>query len=76
MNVVSIADANQKKRKAELLETLEEIKKMVENDEITEFVATSINDDGDIKIHAYCKDFIGGVGLFEIGKQIFISQEA
>ncbi len=76
MNVVSIADANQKKRKAELLETLEEIKKMVENDEITEFVATSINDDGDIKIHAYCKDFIGGVGLFEIGKKIFISQES
>lgn len=76
MHVVNIEDVNLKKRKAELLETLEEIKKMVENNEITEFVATSINDDGDVRIHAYCKDFVGGVGMFEIGKQIFISQEA
>lgn len=75
MQVVNINDINQKKRKEELIEILDAMKRMVETDEITEFVATSIGAEGDVKIHACCKDFAGGVGLYEIGKHIFISQE-
>jgi hypothetical protein len=75
MQVVNINDVNQKKRKQELIEILDAMKRMVETDEITEFVAASLSLEGDVKIHACCKDFAGGVGLYEIGKHIFIAQE-
>ena len=70
MNVVSFdpqAKVNAE-RKAELLEVLEEMRKQIEAGEIKEFVACSVNHDGDVQIHASVLDLPGGVGLFEIGK--------
>lgn len=75
MKVVNINDATAK-RKAELLEIVEEIRKRIEAGTIQEFVAASIDDEGDVQIHACVKDIAGGVGMFEIGKHILISQEA
>jgi hypothetical protein len=75
MKVVSIEDKTSKKRKTELLEILDGIRARVENGEIQEFVAASIDDEGDVQIHACIKDMIGGVGMFEMGKQILINQE-
>lgn len=74
MNVVSISQKREDTRKSDLLEVLDEMKRRVETGEITEFVAASLDDDGEIQIHANVRDVAGGVGLFEIGKKIFIDQ--
>ena len=77
MKVVNIDPINEQKKRQreELCEILDEMKKMVSEGQIDEFVAASICNEGTIQIHAVCKDFIGGVGLFEIGKKIFIDQK-
>lgn len=74
MNVVSI-DPKLKKdeeRKEAMLEVLTEIQRQVEEGKITEFVACSLNEDGDAQVHASCLDLVGGVGLFEVGKHLLI----
>lgn len=76
MQVVSINDQASSKRKAELLEILDELRIRVESGNIQEFVAASIDSDGEVQIHACIKDVAGGVGMFEIGKHILITQEA
>jgi hypothetical protein len=76
MKVVSIDPKIKidEKRKTEMLEVLDEMKKMVESGEIEEFVACS-SGKGDCKIHASCLDMVGGVGLFEVGKHLLIQHE-
>ena len=77
MNVVTL-DTKQKKdqeRKEAMLEVLGEIQRQVEQGEIKEFVACSLNDDGDAQIHASCLDLVGGVGLFEVGKHLLIESD-
>ena len=71
-NVVSISQKREDTKKADLLEVLEEMRKRVESGEISEFVAASLSEEGDVQIHANVRDIAGGVGLFEIGKKIFI----
>jgi hypothetical protein len=76
MKVVSISDKSKEKKKADLLEILDHLRAQVEEGTITEFVAASMDEDGDVQIHAACADFLGAVGLFEIGKHILITQDA
>ena len=71
-NVISISQKREDTKKADLLEVLEEMRLRVESGEMTEFVAASLDDSGDVQIHANVRDIAGGVGLFEIGKKIFI----
>lgn len=85
MKIVSINDAPKKsedtdvidfeeKRKAALLEILEHMKKEIEAGEIQEFTATSLDKNGEAQIHCYVGDVAVGVGLFEIGKNILMTQ--
>jgi len=77
MNVVSI-DPKLKKdeeRKESMLEVLDEIRRQVEEGEIKEFVACSMNEEGEAQIHASCLDLVGGVGLFEVGKHLLIESD-
>jgi len=76
MKVVSIDTKNKQdeQRRADMLEVLEEMKRMIETGEIEEFVACS-NGQGECKIHASCLDSVGGVGLFEVGKHLLIQHE-
>lgn len=76
MNVVSIDSTKKEQHKQDLLDVVDEIKAQIINGDITEFVAASIGPDGEAQIHVLTKDFAGGVGLYEIGKQMFISQIA
>ena len=73
MNVVTMdPKAKQKQlRKEEMFEVLDEIKKQIEEDEITEFIACSNGDNG-VQIHASLADSLGGVGLLEVGKHLLI----
>lgn len=73
-NVISI-DAKAKKdqeRKESMLEVLKVIEQQINDGTIREFVACSMNDDGEAQIHASCLDMVGGVGMFEVGKHLLI----
>ena len=85
MKIVSINDAPKKsedtdvidfqeKRKIALLDILNHMKEQIEAGEIQEFTATSLDKDGEAQIHCYVGDVAVGVGLFEIGKNILMTQ--
>ena len=85
MKIVSINDAPKKseendvidfqeKRKIACLEILDHMRKLVEEGEIQEFTATSLDQNGEAQIHCYVGDVAVGVGLFEIGKNILMNQ--
>jgi hypothetical protein len=77
MKVVSIngRDEFEAKRKKDMLEVLDSMREMIENDEIKEFVAASVDEEGIPQIHVCAMDLPGSVGLFEMGKHILIAQE-
>jgi DNA polymerase/3'-5' exonuclease PolX len=78
MEVISInpkAEKEQKQRE-QLLEVLDGVRKMIEEGQIVELVACSIDTEGECQIHVCSNDLVGAVGMFEIGKHILISQEA
>ena len=76
MQVISINEKQEDKRKEDMLEVLAEIRSQIESGQITEFVAASLDSDGLGQIHVSTLDVPGAVGLFEIGKHLLISQEA
>lgn len=75
MEVININDRNEKRRKANMLDVIDEVRKRIEDGSMEEFVMSSIDKEGEVVIHASVKDMIGGVGLFEIGKNILIQQQ-
>jgi len=75
MEVIDIQERNEKRRKQDMLDVIDGVRQMIESGEIEEFVMTSIDKDGEVKIHASIKDLIGGIGLYEIGKNILIQQQ-
>jgi hypothetical protein len=66
----------EQKRKDEMLEILDYMRKQVDTGAIREFVSVSLDEDGLTQIHISTLDVPGAIGLFEIGKHILISQEA
>lgn len=63
------------RRKQDMIDVLDEMRRMIQNGEITEFVACSVDEDGIAQIHVCALDLPGSVGLFEIGKHLLIQQE-
>jgi hypothetical protein len=80
MEVISINSKRKDELQAEeqkqsMLDVIEYIKKEIENGEIKEFVACSLDADGIAQIHVSAMDLPGSIGLFEIGKHLLIAQE-
>ncbi len=78
-NVFTIASkkqTEQEDRKKQLLDVVDTMRSQIENGEITEFVACSLDKDGLAQIHVYVLDYAGGVGLFEIGKNTLIQSKS
>mgnify|MGYP006270349245 CR=1 FL=1 len=79
MNIINLPvtskEEEKAKRKADLLEVIDFVRKLAEAGEITEFVGATIDKDGDVTVHVSTFDLPGAIGLFEIGKHIIISQE-
>lgn len=63
------------RRREELLEILDYLKKQVEAGNIVEFVSTTVDVDGMSQIHCSTLDTFGAIGMFEIGKHILMTQE-
>lgn len=75
MEVISINQKTESKRKEDMLEVLDEMRKQIEEGELVEFVAASLDPDGVAQVHVCSLDLPGAVGLYEIGKHMVISQE-
>ena len=60
-------------RKLGMIEVLDEMKARVEAGDMTEFVAASIDAEGEVNIHIFALDIPGAVGLFEIGKNVLFT---
>lgn len=75
MQVININDKSAKKRKADLLEVLDDLRNKIEAGEIEEFVIASVDTEGEVMLHTVIKDSLGGIGLFEVGKQTLIEQQ-
>ena len=76
MEVINIGDRSKKKKQSDLLEVLDAIRQRVEDGDVEEFVIASMDQDSDVEIHVCVKDLVGGVGLYEIGKNILIQQQS
>ena len=77
MNVITLDPAAKEAelRKKELLEVIDEIRRQVEEGEIKELVACSMDKDGLAQLHVSVMDLPGGVGLFEMGKVMLINSQ-
>lgn len=75
MEVISINQQKEKEHKEKLLKTVDALRKKIEEDDIKEFVATSLSPDGDINVYSCTLDIPGAIGLLEIGKTILIDNE-
>ena len=80
MQVVSINSKRkeeiiQEEQKKAMLQVIDFMKDAIEKGDIKEFVAWSIDNDGECQIHVAAMDLPGSIGLFEIGKHILISGE-
>jgi hypothetical protein len=76
MNVVTLDPQLhiQKKRVESLLSVVDDLRKKIEEGHVTEFVVSALDEDNNVEIYAHTKDFLGGLGMFEMGKNIFIKQ--
>ena len=60
----------------DLLEIVDSFRKMVVDGEIVEFAISSLDVGGEVVITTCCKDLLGGVGLFEMGKHTLMMQSS
>ncbi len=76
MNVVdmkSIAEKQKESEKTRLLQTLEDVKEKIENDEISSYVICMMRNDNDVEISACVQDRLDAIGLIEVSKMILFS---
>ena len=60
----------------DLLEIVDSFRKMIVDGEIIEFAISSLDVEGEIVITTCCKDLLGGIGLFEMGKHTLMMQSS
>ena len=62
--------------KKDLLEIIDNFRQMIVDDEIIEFAISSLDVEGEVVISTCCKDFVGGIGRFEMGKHTLMMQSS
>lgn len=80
MEIVSIntkrkEEIQEEEQKKAMLQVVDFIRQAIDQGEIKEFVACSLDSDGVAQIHVAAMDLPGSVGLFEIGKHLLINGE-
>jgi len=80
MEVVSInsrrkEQVKEEEQKKAMLAVVDFIRQAIDQGIIKEFVACSIDNDGECQIHVAAMDLPGSIGLFEIGKHILITND-
>ena len=75
--VVKISDVDEAERRKieDRVFILEQLIEKVQAGELVEFVLAGAGPDGSVEVTMYSQDFLGAVGMFEIGKHIIMSTE-
>lgn len=75
--VVRISDADDTERRKieDRVFILEQFIEKVEAGEVVEFVISAAGPDGSVEVSMYSQDFLGAVGMFEVGKHIIMGAE-
>jgi len=76
LSLITKEQAEKQDYKKDLLEIIDNFRQMIVDDEIIEFAISSLDVEGEVVITTCCKDFIGGVGLFEMGKHTLMMQSS
>ena len=76
LNLITKEQAQREDYKKDLLEIIDNFRQMIVDDEIIEFAISSLDVEGEVVITTCCKDFLGGVGLFEMGKHTLMMQSS
>ena len=76
LSLITKEQAEKQDYKKDLLEIIDNFRQMIVDDEIVEFAISSLDVEGEVVITTCCKDFLGGVGLFEMGKHTLMMQSS
>ncbi len=76
LSLITKEQAEKQDYKKDLLEIIDNFRQMIVDDEIIEFAISSLDVEGEVVITTCCKDFLGGVGLFEMGKHTLMMQSS
>jgi hypothetical protein len=76
ISLITKEQTQQEDYQKDLLEIVDSFRKMVADGEIIEFAISSLDVEGEIVITTCCKDLLGGVGLFEMGKHTLMMQSS
>ena len=76
LSLITKEQAEKQDYKKDLLEIIDNFRQMIVDDEIIEFAISSVDVEGEVVITTCCKDFLGGIGLFEMGKHTLMMQSS
>ena len=76
ISLITKEKSEQEEYQKDLLEIVDVFRKMVASGEIVEFAISSLDIEGEIIISTCCKDLLGGVGLFEMGKHTLMMESS
>jgi hypothetical protein len=76
LSLITKEQAQREDYKKDLLEIIDNFRQMIVDDEIVEFAISSLDVEGEVVITTCCKDFFGGIGLFEMGKHTLMMQSS
>jgi hypothetical protein len=76
LNLITKEQVQREDYKKDLLEIIDNFRQMIVDDEIIEFAISSLDVEGEVVITTCCKDFLGGIGLFEMGKHTLMMQSS
>ena len=76
ISLITKEKSEQEEYQKYLLEIVDSFRKMVASGEVVEFAISSLDIEGEIVITTCCKDLLGGVGLFEMGKHTLMMQSS
>lgn len=76
LSLITKEQAQREDYKKDLLEIIDNFRQMIVDDEIVEFAISSVDVEGEVVITTCCKDFLGGIGLFEMGKHTLMMQSS
>jgi hypothetical protein len=76
LSLITKEEIQREDYKKDLLEIIDNFRQMIVDDEIIEFAISSLDVEGEVVITTCCKDFLGGIGLFEMGKHTLMMQSS
>lgn len=57
------------------VQVIESFNEMIQSGQVSEFIITGLDNDGQIILASYCGDLITGLGMMEMGKLALMNQQ-